>query len=110
MPTRIRGRLGSDPDFRESPHLRASECAPDRTHGALNRDEVPIMVSVMRLFALFIAATIFVAADGLGQTPQPFPRPGDAAQTPRPAAPPAQPQRPVPAPAAAPPPKTVSPT
>ena len=57
---------------------------------------------MIRLRALFIVATFFVAADGSGQTPQPFPRPGDAGQTQRPATPPAQPQRPAPAPTAAP--------
>jgi len=65
----------------------------------------------MRLSALLIAATIFVAADGRAQTPQPFPRPGDSGQQQRPpATPPVQPQRPAPAPAAAPPPQTAPPT
>jgi hypothetical protein len=48
---------------------------------------------VMRFTTLFVLATMIVASNGLGQTPQPFPRPGE----------PAQPQRPTsPAPAPAP--------
>jgi hypothetical protein len=54
------------------------------------------MDSVIRLSSLCIVATLFAAGDGLGQTPQPFPRPGDSGQQQRPAAP-AQPQRPAPA-------------
>jgi hypothetical protein len=57
------------------------------------------MDSVIRLSSLCIVATIFAAGDSLGQTPQPFPRPGDSGQQQRPA-PPAQPQRPAPAAAA----------
>jgi hypothetical protein len=56
---------------------------------------------VKALAAFCIVAMIAAAADGLAQTPQPFPRPSDAGQQPRPATPPAQPQRPpTPAPAA----------
>jgi hypothetical protein len=64
---------------------------------------------VTRLSILCIVATIAVASDSLGQTPQPFPRPGDTGQPQRPATP-AQPQRPAPtapAPAA---PSTAAPT
>ena len=63
---------------------------------------------VKRVSTLLIVATIAAASDGLGQTPQPFPRPGDAGQQQRPATPPAQPQRPTPPATAAPP--TAAPT
>jgi hypothetical protein len=63
---------------------------------------------VKRVSTLLIVATLAAASDGLGQTPQPFPRPGDAGQQQRPATPPAQPQRPTPPATAAP--STAAPT
>lgn len=66
---------------------------------AVGRDEarpvLPIMVS-MRLSVLLVLATIAAPVEGRGQTPQPFPRPGEASQPQRQAAPVATPAPPAP--------------
>jgi len=45
----------------------------------------------MRVFPLMLLTIVLVSSNGLGQTPQPFPRPGQQSQAPRPATPPAAP-------------------
>jgi hypothetical protein len=70
------------------------------SEGAAN---IPIMESVIRTTSLLIVGML-VTWNGFGQTPQPFPRPGEPVQPQRPAAPATPPPAQTPAPPRTPPP------
>ena len=88
---------GSHPDFRGSSYLRTPQTR--------KRCERSYNGAVIRNISLLIVAML-ATANGFGQTPQPFPRPGEPVQPQRPAVPvapppaqtPAAPRTPTPAP------------